>query len=281
MVSFTSMLLVLLTQSMLFTCHRYGFDKFANLRNWTRTHFNSITSHEFDYTLEGIVYEGYVSYPTDVIDAELPGILIGHQWMGLGQMEKFRADEMASYGYVSFALDVYGKGIRPKTPEEARGNVTKLKSNPEEFHKRVNKGLEILTNLGEGPVVNKSAMVANGYCFGGLMVLELARQGTDLVGVSSFHGDLGALLDPSKDNIKAAIQVHHADLDSQGADGLLKFEDEMRNNRVKTWATTKYGNCYHGWTEPNLPVYNEQAAKQSHASMRHFYSYLMGNIENS
>lgn len=280
MVSTISMF-VLITQFVLVACHQYGLDKFAKPHNWKRPHFNSIISHDFDYTLDGKTYEGYVSYPEqNIFDNELPGVLIGHQWMGLGQMEKFRADEMASYGYVSFALDVYGKGIRPKTPEEARGNVTELKSHPAEFHKRVNKGLEILMSLGEGPVVNKSALVANGYCFGGLMVLELARLGTSLVGVASFHGDLGALQDPSQDKIKAAIQVHHADLDSQGDDGLLKFENEMRNNGVQTWATTKYGNCQHGWTDPFSSIYEEQAAKQSHASMRHFYSYLLGHTEN-
>jgi dienelactone hydrolase len=197
--------------------------------------------------------------------------------MGLGDMEKYRAEQMAAFGYKAFALDVYGKGIRPSNPKEAGGNSSALEADPAELHKRVNKGLSMLeTEVNESVPVNKSALVANGYCFGGVMVLELARTGAPVVGVSSFHGELGNLTSQGNDQIKAAVQVHHADLDFQNASVLLAFENEMRNKKVATWATTKYGNCYHGWTDPTSSNYNAQAAIQSHASMRHFYAALLG-----
>ena len=236
-----------------------------------------VVSHDVNYTvydLEGVrrSYTGFVAAPADS-SKTYPGVLVAHQWMGLGDMEKFRAEEMASYGYAAFALDVYGSGIRPSNAKEAAGNCSKLEAEPAELHKRVYAGLDLLKAM---PVVNTSAIVANGYCFGGVMVLELARTGADLLGVSSFHGEFANLTSQDNDDIKTAVQVHHADLDFQPASALLAFEDEMRSHNVSVWATTKYGNCAHGFTDPTSTAYNRQAASQSHASMRHFYDDLRG-----
>ena len=101
------------------------------------------------------------------------------------------------------------------------------------FHERLQYGLRLLTSMKEGPAVNVSGLAANGYCFGGLMVLELARLGAPgLVGVSSFHGELANLTTQANDKVAAAVQVHHADLDFQGPTALLSFEDEMRSQNV-------------------------------------------------
>ena len=64
-----------------------------------------------------VSYTGYVAYPTEYAQesepATAPGVLIAHQWYGLGDMEMYRAEEMAStLGHVAFALDVYGTGVR-------------------------------------------------------------------------------------------------------------------------------------------------------------------------
>lgn len=267
-----------------------------------------LTSIDYTYTIDGAEYEGYVSAPSTPDDhnvtaapLSLPGVLVAHQWMGLGEMEKFRADQMASFGYVAFALDMYGKGIRPTTSAEAKGNSSALTSDPAELHKRALAALDVLRELSTlvpgTPAVNGSALVAQGYCFGGLVALELARIGgggdapdtrlvastvskapskLPLVAVASFHGELGALEPIAPGAIVTSVQVHHADLDSQGSQGLLAFEDEMRTAKVANWATSKYGNCAHGWTDPTSSKYEEQAAVQSHASMRHFFAYALG-----
>ena len=59
-----------------------------------------------EYAFRGVTYEGYVSLPARSIHASPPGMLIAHQWMGLGDYEKSRADEAAAQGYMAFALDV-------------------------------------------------------------------------------------------------------------------------------------------------------------------------------
>merc|ERR1719174_1511000 len=244
-------------------------------RDWTKPPTPpGVVSHSVTYALDGKEYEGFVAFPAPKADAAKvnPGVLIAHTWTGLGDMEKFRAEEMASFGYKAFALDVYGKGIRPSNQKEAAGNCSALESHPTILHKRIYKGLDMLLNY--GPAVNHSALVANGYCFGGTMVLELARTGARLLGVSSFHGELHNLTAMSEDHITCAVQVHHADLDFQPAAVLLAFEDEMRAHKVATWSTSKYGNCAHGFTDPTSTAYNKQAARQSHASMRHFYADL-------
>ena len=244
-----------------------------------------VTAHDVEYELDGQSYTGYVAYPSATPDAEapLPGVLVAHQWMGLGAMEQFRAEEMATFGYFAFALDVYGTGVRPSTPAEAAGNSSALKADVPQFHKRVVKGVDMLAHTlpaATGVAVNQSALLGNGYCFGGVMVLELARMGTTPAGtlraVASFHGELGNITAQSADRIVAAVQVHHADLDFSGAAGLLGIEDEMRSRNVSVWQTAKYGNVEHGWTDPTSVKYNEQAAVQSHASMRHFYAYQLG-----
>ena len=155
----------------------------------------------------------------------MTGVIVGHQWMGLGDMERYRCDQLAAAGYFAFALDVYGKGVRPTTVAEAQGNVSAVEKNLTDFHAKLRHAVEMVKGFG---LINQTHMFANGYCFGGEMVLELARLGVpEVKGVASFHGELGNLTAQSSDKITAVVQVHHADLDFQHAQGLLDFEDEM------------------------------------------------------
>jgi len=254
--------------------------------------------------IDGVAYEGYVAYPTSAkvvaaasaaaapvggggandssapAAAQLVPVLVAHQWMGLGAMEQFRAEEMAGFGFFAFALDVYGKGVRPDTPAAASAASGALKADVPEFHKRIDAGVAQLLSAAPRAAqvaVNASAALANGYCFGGVMVLELARTG-QMLAVASFHGELGNITSQDDDRFSdtAAVQVHHADLDFSGAAGLLGLEDELRSQKVAVWQTAKYGNVEHGWTDPTSAKYNDQAAQQAHASMRHFYAYQLG-----
>jgi len=62
--------------------------------------------------------EGYLAWD-DALPGQRPGVLVVHEWTGLGDYAKARARMLAGMGYVAFAADIYGKGIRPKTPREA------------------------------------------------------------------------------------------------------------------------------------------------------------------
>ena len=247
----------------------------------------SVRAHDVQYVCNGKSYTGYVAMPTphDGVDMattttsrSLPAVLVGHTWTGLGDMERFRSVQMAQEGFVAFALDVYGTGIRPQTVPEARGNMSEVESNLTDFYERLDCGLEQLLNTASGDVsVNSSVIFANGYCFGGQMVLELARRRIpNLIAVSSFHGELSNLVPNRTDSIEAVVQVHHASLDYQGDKGLQSFEDEMRAKDVVHWSTSKYGsNVSHGWTDPTSMNYRPFYAEQSHSAMFRLYKQLL------
>ena len=212
----------------------------------------SIVGADYTYTVDGQQYEGYLSYDSTLKPGASPAALVVHQWMGLGEMEKARTDEMAGHGYVAFAVDMYGKGKRATTSSGAMKLMHEVTGDPAKLQQLARKGIDILKSL---PATNSSAIVANGYCFGGLVVLELARQAAPLAGVASFHGELGSSFLPQiylpqrscasaqgvvcllrAGNLTTAqagmaaipVQVHHGDLDRQGAAGLNAFEDEVR-----------------------------------------------------
>ena len=110
-------------------------------------------------------------------------MLIVHQWKGLTDYEKKRAEMLAKLGYIAFALDIYGKGIRPKSTQEAGAQAGKYKSNRDLLRARAQAGLAVLQKQ---ELTDPKRVAAIGYCFGGTTVIELARSGADIAGVVSF-----------------------------------------------------------------------------------------------
>jgi dienelactone hydrolase len=200
----------------------------------------TIVGSDYTYYIDGQQYQGYMSYSSDLKPGSAPAALIVHQWMGLGGMEKLRADEMASHGYIAFAVDMYGAGKRATTSAQAVQYMHEVTDHPTLLQQRARKGIDLLKSV---PGTNASAIVANGYCFGGLVVLELARQTAPVAAVASFHGELGNLTTPNPLMGGIPVQVHHGDLDSQGTSGLNAFEDQIRPlySNGGTWETHKYG----------------------------------------
>jgi len=132
--------------------------------------------------------EGFIAFDESITAGTRPGVLIAHQWTGLGEYEKGRARQLAALGYTAFAVDVYGKGVRPDRSEAA--DVAGIyKGDRALYRRRLLAGLEVLKKMGQ---ITERAIVAIGYCFGGTGVLEIARAGVPLAGVVSFHGGLGA-----------------------------------------------------------------------------------------
>src|SRR5690349_12431875 len=148
--------------------------------------FAAIQSKMIEYKQGDTTLEGVLVYD-DAVKTKRPGILIVHQWMGITDYEKKRAEMLAQLGYVAFCADIYGKGIRPNNTQEASTLAGKYKSNRALLRDRVAAGLEVLR---QNEFVNGEKIAAIGYCFGGTTVIELARNGTYLVGVVSFHGGL-------------------------------------------------------------------------------------------
>lgn len=240
-----------------------------------------ITGRHVDYVVGDDTYEGYLALPAAGSNLS-KAVLIGHQHMGLGEYEYGRAEEMAGMGYVAFALDAYGKGVRAKSPGDGFRLMNQALSNITKLRKVINGGVQQL--LRNAQTTRPFAM---GYCFGGQMVLELARhpekgasEGVTFAAVSSMHGVLAPFSGEkaTRGEVKTWIQVHHADLDDQSP-GLPDIESELRNATDGTdavWEGIRYAKCVHGWTEVGGNRYNARAAVQAHKSTFEFFEMALG-----
>lgn len=237
----------------------------------------AIHTETIEYKHNDAVLEGYLAYD-DSTQSKRPGILVVHEWKGLGSYAKKRTEQLAALGYVAFAVDMYGKGIRPTTNEEAAKQAGIYKSDRPLMRARVLAGLDVLKKQS---LVDSSNLAAIGYCFGGTTVLELARSGADVKGVVSFHGGLSTPTPDDAKNIKARVlALHGADDPFVPPPEVQAFKDEMTKGKVQ-WKLIPYPGAVHSFTNPdsgNDPskgmAYNANADQKSWAEMKAFLSEL-------
>lgn len=230
-----------------------------------------------EYRHEETILEGYLAYD-DEIEERRPGVLVVHQWKGLSDYEKRRARELAELGYVAFAADIYGKGIRPETSEEAREQATLYRSDRQLLRGRANAGLQVLKN---SELTLPEKVAAIGYCFGGGTVLELARSGADVAGVVSFHGNLDTPNLEDANNISGRVLVlHGADDPLVPPEQVQTFTEEMRSANVD-WELVMYGGAVHSFTDSRAgddpakgSAYQEAADKRSWTAMQEFFKQI-------
>jgi dienelactone hydrolase len=178
-----------------------------------------------EYRDGDVTLKGFLAYD-DSATGPQPGILVVHEWWGLNDYAKQRAQQLAALGYVALAVDMYGDGFQTTSVEEAARRSGPFKEDRPAGRRRIRAALEVLRSR---PQVNPRQIAAIGYCFGGTTVLELARSGADVAGVVSFHGSLGTSLPAQAGEIKAAVLVcHGADDTFVTADELAQFQQEMR-----------------------------------------------------
>jgi len=237
----------------------------------------AIHTESVEYKQGGTTLEGFVAYDA-AIKGPRPGVLVVHQWLGLTDYEKHRAEMLAQLGYVAFCADIYGKGVRPQNPQEAGSQAGKYKSDRQLLRARVNAGLDALRRQ---PFVDPKRLAAIGYCFGGTTVLELARSGADVAGVVSFHGGLDSPAPADGKNIKCKVLVcHGADDPVSSPQDIAAFENEMRKGGVD-WQLIKYGGAVHSFTQPMAgtdnskgAAYNEKADRRSWEAMKQFFTEI-------
>jgi dienelactone hydrolase len=237
----------------------------------------AIRTKTVEYKQGDATLEGFVAWD-DAVKGVRPGVLVVHQWLGLTDYEKHRAEMLVQLGYVAFCADIYGKGVRPKNTAEAGAQAGKYKSDRQLLRARVNAGLDALR---QQPLVDSKRVAAIGYCFGGTTVLELARSGADIAGVVSFHGGLDAPTPADGKNIKCKIlALAGADDPFQKPEDLAAFEKEMRDSKVD-WQINFYGGAVHSFTQPNAgndnskgAAYNEKADKRSWEEMERFLAEI-------
>lgn len=226
----------------------------------------AIVKKSLDYNLVGKKYEGYIAYD-DSVKGPRPGILVTHDWMGITDRTKAKVEELAGMGYVAFAVDIYGKGTRPTGVEEASKLAGFYKKDRTALRARMQAGLKTLRDQAG---VDKTKIVAIGYCFGGTAVLELGRAGAELRDIVTFHGGLDSPKPEDGKNIKAKVlALHGADDPFVSASDLTAFENEMRKSGVD-WQLVKYGGAVHSFTDKSAgndaskgAAYNAEADRRS------------------
>lgn len=229
-----------------------------------------------EYRDGDVVLEGMVAWNDKVVNA--PGVLIVHQWMGRTDYEEGRARQLAEQGYVAFALDIYGKGVRPANTAEAGKLAGIYKKDRTLYRKRLALGL---AQLRAETMVDPKQIAAIGYCFGGTGVLELARSGADIQGVVSFHGGLDSLKPEEAKNIKAKLLIcHGADDPFVPSKDIEAMKKEFTDADVD-WQMIYYSEAVHSFTQPMAgndnskgAAYQEKADKRSWKAMNTFFNEI-------
>ena len=236
-----------------------------------------LVTKEIEYRHGDLVLQGYAAWPRDA-KGKLPGVLVCHQWMGHSDYERHRVEETAALGCVAFALDIYGKGIRPKDAQEAAKLATGYKDDRALLRARALAGLDALRKL---EACDASRVAVMGYCFGGTTALEVARSGAKVLGTVSFHGDLSS---PAPDDAKKirgkVLALHGADDPFVPAAQVAGFEEEMRRGGVD-WQLVAFGGAVHSFTlkaagsdNSKGSAYNEKADLRSWEMYKDFLAEI-------
>jgi dienelactone hydrolase len=216
--------------------------------------------------------EGFAAYDEK---SKKPGVVIVPEWNGVSDYSKKRAQMLAELGYSAFVADIYGKGVRPTTMEACAAEAGKYRDNRALLRARARAALDACRKL---PGTDTGKVAAIGYCFGGMAVLELARDGADMRGVVSFHGALNTPNAADAAKIKAKVlALHGADDPLVPPPEVAAFEKEMRDAKVD-WQFVSYGNAVHSFTNFTIPegtpgpvAYNKKADQRSWVAMQDFF----------
>ena len=247
----------------------------------TGTALAKVVSQPLSYMHDGATLEGYLAYD-DAVSGKAPGILVVHEWWGLNDYVRSRAEELARMGYVAFALDMYGKGKSTEHPDQAAAWMKEINANMDQWLKRAMAGLQVLKKQ---PQVDTARLAAIGYCFGGATVQVLAYGGADLKGVVSFHG---SLIPPSAEQAgraRAKILICHGAQDPMNAPETLTTYVNAMNASSIDWQLIVYGGTRHSFTNPDADkrgmaalAYNPSADKRSWQHMTYFFNEILSGM---
>jgi dienelactone hydrolase len=237
----------------------------------------AVKTETVEYKAGDTVLKGYLAYD-DSVEGKRPGVLVVHEWTGLGEHPKESARKLAGLGYIALAVDMYGGGKVTSDTSEAARLSSEIKNNPDLLRERFTAAMDELKSQ---PLCDADRIAAIGYCFGGTVVLEMARMGTDLAAVVSFHGGLGSKVpEDERGGIRAKVLAcHGADDPHVPPEEVETFQDEMRESGAD-WVLISYGNAVHSFTNPKANSesarYNEKAARRSWEAMKDFFRETFG-----
>ncbi|MDO8400779.1 MAG: dienelactone hydrolase family protein [Bradyrhizobium sp.] len=235
-------------------------------------------TQDIDYRADADM-RGYLAFD-EAKAGPRPGVLVFHEGLGLGEFVMARARMLAELGYVAFAADMFGQRRQARNLQEVAKLVGDLRNAPATLRGR---GRAALATLKAMPQVEAGRIAAIGFCFGGSVVLELARDGADLAAAVSFHGVLTTRMPAEPGRVKASVLVlTGADDPLAPPEQVAAFEAEMRAAQVPDWQLISYGNTLHGFTNPaadgsmlRTALYSAQADRRSWASMRGLFEEVL------
>jgi dienelactone hydrolase len=234
-----------------------------------------------EYNAQGVVMKGYRAYDEN-IKGKRPGVLIVHEWWGLNEYARKRARMLAELGYSALAVDMFGEGKQAMHPDDAGKFSSELMKNFDVAKARFMAAMDFLK---QQPTADPARIAAIGYCFGGGVVLNLAREGIDLRGVASFHGSLKGVKPAQPGVVKAKILVlHGADDKFVTPEQIEAFKQEMKAAGAD-FRFISYPGALHSFTNPeatelgkkfNMPIaYHAQADKESWNETKGFLNTVL------
>lgn len=241
-----------------------------------------VVTETINYKVADHLFTGYLAY--DDAKPKHPGVLVVHEWWGHNEYARKRARMLAEAGYTAFALDMYGTGKVADHPSDAQAFMQEVFANEEAAEKRFHAAYNLLQ---KNPHTQSDKMAAIGYCFGGAIVLHMARVGMPLDAVVSFHGSLAANLpEEQKPDIKGVVQVFTGGEDKMvPAAQVADFAQEMFENHVE-YDIHVYKGAKHSFTNPdadmfaqkfNLPLaYNAKADADSWQKTLQLFAKVFG-----
>jgi len=241
-----------------------------------------LTEQEVVYTSDSTTLKGFLVYNNN-IKGKRPGVLVVHEWWGLNDYARERARMLAELGYTALALDMYGDGKTANHPEDAQKFAGAIFNNVKMGEDRF---LAAYNFLKRQETVEPNNIAAAGYCFGGAVVLHMARIGTDLKAVASFHGGIQAITPAEEGKVKAFVLVcNGADDPFTTQEQIDAFKKEMDSAKVQ-YKFVNYPGAIHSFTSPvadslgkkfNMPLaYNEKADKESWQEMKKVFKKVFG-----
>lgn len=225
-----------------------------------------------EYQDQGVDLQAYFAVPEG--DGPYPIILVGHDWSGRNDFATKSADYVAKLGYAAVAIDMYGKGVVAETIDDKQRLLMPLLEDRSFLQRRAKCGLEAAKTVEKG---NISFVAGMGFCFGGVVMLDLARMGEDLKSVVTFHASLAKPGNLTEQKIKTKILTLHGHDDPMvPPEQVLGFEEEMTKAQAD-WQMHVFGHTYHSFMTPKAKetdlgmVYNALAAERSWKYMENFF----------
>ena len=232
------------------------------------------------YSVDGQEFTGYIAHDTS-ISGKRPGVVVVHEWWGHDAYARKRADLLAARGYTAIALDMYGTGKQADHPKTAGAFMKEAIASSDRMRARFQAAyIELLQHA----TVNPDKTAAIGYCFGGKVVLDMARLGVDLDGVVSFHGNLTPIEKAKRGVTKAKVRVFNgADDKFVKPESISSLRAEMARAGVD-YKIVNYPGAVHSFTSPSstergkkfkLPLaYNAKADGDSWRQTMNFFDEI-------